>query len=184
MLYILLRKSDNYGIELFIGWEIIICLLVISSWIKIDIPDKINCDKWIRPCMLENNWQGFSSMYTNSEAIYQLWSIKKQKGLKQWYNNILDDKITYLIIMNLLNINEIISKMIHLTTNHCCRYVDATLLSILSRMQSWWYQIMTYCADWYIKLNKCLYYCKIDWNFLLIWLMQYLLIDEYISCRQ
>ena len=44
--------------------------------------DKIIIDIWIRTCMLENNGQGFSSIYTNSEASYQLWSIHKCKRLK------------------------------------------------------------------------------------------------------
>ena len=48
-----------------------------------------------------NNWQGFSSVDTDSEAIYQLLSIKKWKWLKKWYNDRLDEQITFLMITNL-----------------------------------------------------------------------------------
>ena len=47
--------------------------LIIFSWIKTDMPDQLKYDIWIRTCMVENNWQGFSSIDTNSEASYQLW---------------------------------------------------------------------------------------------------------------
>ena len=86
-----LSKSDNSLIVYFIEenrffytwvlfWSIIIgCLLVRLSWIKIDMPDIKNCDIWIKTFMLENNWKGFSSTDTNSEATYQLWFITKLK---------------------------------------------------------------------------------------------------------
>ena len=46
------------------------------------MPDIINCDIWMRTCMMENKRQGFSSMYTNSEANYQFQLIRKCKWLK------------------------------------------------------------------------------------------------------
>ena len=77
-----LSKSDNSLIVYFIEenglfytwvlfWSIIIgCLLVRSSWIETILPDGIICDEWIRTCMLENHFLGFSSTDINSEAIY------------------------------------------------------------------------------------------------------------------
>ena len=44
-------------------------------------------DIWIRPCIMENNQQGLSSIDTNSESSYQLWSTNKCK----WSKN---DRIT------------------------------------------------------------------------------------------
>ena len=46
------------------------------------MPGIIIFDIWIRTCMLENNCQVFSSVDTNGEASYQLWSIDKYKLLK------------------------------------------------------------------------------------------------------
>ena len=53
------------------------CLLVIFSWIKVDMHDIIIFDIWIETCVMENKCQGFSSIDANGEASYQLWSIKK-----------------------------------------------------------------------------------------------------------
>ena len=52
------------------------------------MPDIINCDMCIRTCMLENNWQGFSSIDTNIEASYKFLSIIKMEMIKN------SDKIT------------------------------------------------------------------------------------------
>ena len=52
--------------------------------------------------------------------------LRNGNDLKKWYNKRFDEQMKYLMITNLLNKNEIISDMIHLTTNHCCRYVDPT----------------------------------------------------------
>ena len=51
-------------------------------------------------------------------------------------NNRLDEKVTYSMIMKLLNKNEIILEIIHLANNHCCRYIYSTLFTILSGMES------------------------------------------------
>ena len=39
------------------------------------MPDIIICDVCIISCMLKKNCQGFSSINTNGESSYQLWSI-------------------------------------------------------------------------------------------------------------
>ena len=38
----------------------------------------------------------------------------------------------YDIYIDLLNINDIIVEMIHLSANHCCRYVDPTFSLFLA----------------------------------------------------
>ena len=45
----------------------------------------------------------------------------------QWYNNRLDEQITYLMITKLLNINRYILESIHLSTNNYFRYDDPTI---------------------------------------------------------
>ena len=57
------------------------CLLIRLGWIKISMPDKLTCDEWIKNWMLENNFFGFSSIDTNSEASYQKWSIEESEWL-------------------------------------------------------------------------------------------------------
>ena len=81
-LYIWLRKTGGFILGVLFWLINTGSVLEILSWIKIDMPDIINCDIWIRTCSLENNWQGFSSVDTNFEASYQLQSIKKWKWLK------------------------------------------------------------------------------------------------------
>ena len=76
-MYILLRKNDGSRLDVLFLLRNNRSLLVILSWIKIDMPDIIICDILIRNCMLENNRQGLSSIDKNGEASYQLWSIKK-----------------------------------------------------------------------------------------------------------
>ena len=47
------------------------CIIVILSWIKINIPDKIARDKWIKTLKREIEYLGLSPKYMNSEASYQ-----------------------------------------------------------------------------------------------------------------
>ena len=84
LMCILLRKTDGPILE-FLLLIINGCLLVIFSWMKIIIPDRITCDEWIKKWMLENNYLGFSSIDMNSEASYQWWSINKW----EWLNTVI-----------------------------------------------------------------------------------------------
>ena len=43
--------------------------------------------------------------------------------------------MTHLMNIVLLNKNEISLEMIHLSDNHCCRYVDPTFFTVFSEMQ-------------------------------------------------
>ena len=76
-MYIWLRKTDGYRLDVLFWLRNIGCLIVKLSRIKTDIPDIISCDIWIRTCMLENKCQGFSSIDQNGEASYLLLSINK-----------------------------------------------------------------------------------------------------------
>ena len=81
-LYILLRKTDGSILGV-LFWLINIGILIeVLSWIKLDMPDIIDCDTWIRTCRLKNNWHGFSSVGTNCEPRYKFWWINKWKWLK------------------------------------------------------------------------------------------------------
>ena len=53
------------------------CLFVRLSWIKINMPDKIIDDEWIKTLMLENVCLVFSLLDTKIEASYQPLSMVK-----------------------------------------------------------------------------------------------------------
>ena len=132
-----MRKTDGSILGLFLCYKNTGGFLLRVSWIKTDSTDIIIFNIWVKEYMLENSCQCFSSIDKNSVASYQLCSFNKQKWLKK-YNNILDEQIKYFIITNLLNINEIILEIVHLTANHCCRNVDPTFFIIFVGVQSWW----------------------------------------------
>ena len=77
-----MSKTDGSRLDILFWLRNTDCILVRLSWIKIDVPDIINCDIWIRNCMLKNNCQCLYSIDTNSEGSYQSWLIKKCKLLK------------------------------------------------------------------------------------------------------
>ena len=74
----------------------------------------------------------------------------------------MNKQINYLIITELLNITKTILEIIHPNINNCCRYVNQTLLTSFDQGKILMIKILTYCADWFIKLNICFYYCKFN----------------------
>ena len=59
--------------------------------------DKLTCDEWIKTWIMENNCLGLSSVDMNSKYIYKASQLRKGYDWIKLYNNILDEKITYLI---------------------------------------------------------------------------------------
>ena len=80
--------------------------------------------------MMENNCLGLSSIYIwIVKPVIKRNKLRKGNDWIKLYNNRLGDKITYLMIKKLLNINRYILEKIHLSTDHYCRYVDTTLFT-------------------------------------------------------
>ena len=67
------------------------------------------------------------------KPIFNFYQIINVNDYKQRYNNRTDEQITYLMIMKLLNRNEIILEIIHLTTNHFCGCVGTELFTEFDR---------------------------------------------------
>ena len=58
-------------------------ILVCSSWIKIDMPDRIIDDEWIKTECWNMSALFSSSIDMNSEASYQMWAMMKWELLNE-----------------------------------------------------------------------------------------------------
>ena len=103
------------------------CLIVILYWNETNLPDRITGDEWIKTWILKMTAFVYIQYIWIEKPVIKCDQLRDGKYWRKWYNNRLDQLITFLIINTLLNINKDIWENIHICTNHYCKYIDQTL---------------------------------------------------------